>query len=160
MNLEQEALIIIFPDPTTLFHNSTIILIQRTPPSHSLVLTMQSSHKQILTVPTKIYDGGSSSSSASSSSDDGGMRRKKLHDSFDNLLDLDAFSFYSSQDNRMYALLGRDQEAISSSPTILEREDTSCHRHAQRKVSSDKTARRTRVSFEVHPSLLVKDFHL
>jgi hypothetical protein len=118
---------------------------------------MQSSCK-ILTVPTKIYDGGSSSSHS-----DGAKRRKSFPDSFEHHGHYDAFSFYSSQERRMSALLGQNQEVVNSSPTpiITAMEKITDHQPAQRTPSnceSDKNARRTRVSFELHPSLLVWDF--
>lgn len=62
----------------------------------------------------------------------------------------------------MSALLGQDQEIMSNPATIItETEKTTNHHPAQHTPSnchSDKNARRTRISFELHPSLLVWDF--
>jgi hypothetical protein len=121
---------------------------------------MQSSFK--LVVPTKNYDGGSSSSYS-----DFAMKRKQYReDSFDSHQLLDAFSYYSSLDNRMRVLLS-DQPAASSrrSPfsTDMEQDTVTCsHRRSVPSSSgvdrdSDKNARRTRVSFELHPTLLIED---
>jgi hypothetical protein len=99
------------------------------------------------------------------------MKRKQYRqDSFDRHQLIDAFSYYSSLDNRMSVLLG-DQPAVRCrrSPFSAETEQdtaTSSHRRSVQHTSSssgcdsesDKNTRRTRVSFELHPTLLIEDF--
>ncbi len=122
----------------------------------STVPTMLSSHKLIISVPTKINDGGSSTDFAT-------RRKNQFHDSCTCSSEphlSDAFSFYSNQDKRMKVLLGRDQVGSAAHLTIDADESTSHHR-AQLIPSSccdsDQNTRRTRLSFEVHPSLLLTD---
>ena len=98
----------------------------------------------IVRVPTKIYDGGYNNT-------------KSSKDNFD------AFSYYSSQEYRMnYWLFGRDDQVICRSDEHAEekirrrrRATTSCETRRDTNVISSLHYRRTRLSLEVHPSLIV-----
>ena len=54
----------------------------------------------------------------------------------------------------MGVLLGRDQ-VVSAAHLIIDVDESTSHHRAQ--CDSDQNTRRTRLSFEVHPSLLLTD---
>jgi hypothetical protein len=83
-----------------------------------------------ITIVTKKYDGGSN------------KKKRKSHVSGDN--NFDAFLHYSSREIRMKALLGHREDNLSQS-SLGNRTNLPVHR------------RETRISFELHPSLLVMD---
>jgi hypothetical protein len=112
---------------------------------------MQSSMNAILVpVLTKTYDGGSNVTA----------KINVIHSRKEGYFD--AFSYYSSQERRMNSLLGRDH----ANRTIPDNDDTS-YRDAPISASSETRTttndnnsppvlRQTRLSWEVHPSLIVK----
>ena len=112
---------------------------------------------QTIIVPTKSYDGGSTSSFEA--------RRKIFQAKNKEHHEFDAFSYYSSQDNRMRMLHGcQQEEAISPPETVSEGADdeTTTRRGCRRGASSSSSVetharptRRTRISFEMHPSLIL-----
>ncbi len=115
---------------------------------------MQTSMKSIIVrVPTKIHDGGCNNTKS-------------------NKDDIDAFSYYSSherrmsallgQERRMSALLGQDDQVIRRSDAQEEekirrrrRATTSCEARVITNIISSLHYRRTRLSWEVHPSRIV-----
>ena len=107
----------------------------------------------LVRVPTKTYDGGSRDADIS--------MWRMLNPSQDNI---DAFSYYSSQDYRMNSsLYGRDDQVIRQSNTHDE-EETIRRRRRRRATTACETRitnkstfyRRTRVSWEVYPSLVLE----
>lgn len=126
---------------------------------------ISSSSMQSITVETKRYDGGSTSSSDASG-------KQLYHSSTNNEMDrhFDAFSYYSSQSNRMSTFYGdcpRQQEVIHSrvlDDNVNVNTMKNSHRRASSASSTDSSqktaptfrqARKTKVSFEMHPSLLM-----
>ena len=107
---------------------------------------MQSSSMKeiIISVPTKTYDGGSNDS-----------KSNMIHLSKDVF---DAFSYYSSQERRMSLLLGLDQTINSINDEILENHHCGPASNDFRAAANNTQTynrRRTRVSWEVHPSLIL-----
>lgn len=100
------------------------------------------------TVPTKTCDGGSSKVTRKVLS----LREKRL----------DPFLFYSSQDDRLNVLHGWQEESNSSSARDDADSKNTEKKHQPEKAGEqaenrDKTfiLRKTRISFEVHPSLVM-----
>lgn len=114
-------------------------------------LTMQVSNTQKVTVPTKNYDGGSSKMLRE-------RTKKRLNTEKHHVLD--AFSYYSIQGNRMNELLGSRPEVSRSSSEIdvmPHREPTSATSSESQPSTHPSVCRRTRISFEVHSSLLFEE---
>jgi hypothetical protein len=89
-----------------------------------------------ITILTKEYDGGSNEKSLK----DGSSQNH-----------FDAFMYFSSQEIRKNVLLGRREDSLSPSP-IPKNESSMSDR-----ISFPARRRETRVSFELHPSLLLMD---
>ena len=114
-------------------------------------VTMRSNHSskqdnvQVVSVVTKTFDGSS------------GVSMRNNHSSKqDNICD--PFSYYASQVRRMNRLMGGEGDDASRS--IIDAEETS-RRHAPRSSTTETLAsnnsqavRRTRLSWELHPSVL------
>jgi hypothetical protein len=101
--------------------------------------------KTIISVPTKTYDGGSNDT-----------KSNMIHPSKEVF---NAFSYYSSQERRMSLLLGLDQTIHSINDEILENHrcgPTSSYSRATTNNAPTYNRRRTRVSWEVHPSLILE----
>ena len=113
------------------FDNNNYIRLIDTPsnPLITYTMTTPSQLTAITIVPTKQYDGGRSSSSFE--------KKRRLHSSREN--DYDAFLHYSRQDVRMNALLGHGVSKV-------ENDEVNCH-----------VRRQTRISFELHDSLVMMD---
>ena len=106
----------------------------------------------LVRVPTKTYDGGSRDADINI--------WRMLNPSQDNI---DAFSYYSSQDYRMSSrLYGRDDQVIRQSnthdveETIRRRRRRATTACETRITNNSTTYRRTRVSCEVSPSLVLE----
>lgn len=117
---------------------------------------MQASINQKFVVPTKTYDGGSTEIKWETSLKRRTSASIERHP-------LDAFFYYSDQDCRMSALLGGSSPQVIQSSLDIEEMTTQldpitsgedCH---DPNVHSHAVSRRTRISFELHPSLLVGD---
>ena len=120
---------------------------------------MQASIKQRIMVPTKVYDGGSSDE----------VRREttlKRSSSTVEKKHFDAFSYYSNHSCRIDVLLGDSCQRFSRSSMEIEeminREHTtpSSGIESQEPTAQDNSTavrRQTRISFELHPSLLIAD---
>ena len=114
-------------------------------------------------VETKMYDGGCTSVAASYDA----KRKHTFHSSSMNVKEegqnhFDAFSYYSIQSNRMSMFDGPHQQELL--PLVEDNETSADTRRSRRaSTSSIKTApeaansRRTRLSFEMHPSLFMLD---
>ena len=114
-------------------------------------------------VETKTYDGGCTSVAASYDA----KRKHTFHSSSMNMKEerqnhFDAFSYYSIQSNRMSMFDGPRQQELHPLEEDNETSADPC-RSRRASTSSIKTAptaansRRTRVSFEMHPSLFMLD---
>ena len=107
----------------------------------------------LVRVPTKTYDGGSRDADIS--------MWRMLNPSQDNI---DAFSYYSSQDYRMNSrLYGRDDQVVIRQSNTSDEEETIRRRRRRattacetRITNNSTTYRRTRVSWEVYPSLVLE----
>ena len=93
-------------------------------------MTTPSQLTAITIVPTKQYDGNRSSSSFE--------KKRRLHSSREN--DYDEFLHYSRQDARMNALLGHGVSKVEND-----------------EVNNCQERRQIRISFELHPLLLMMD---
>jgi len=100
-------------------------------------------------VPTKVYDGGSTEVKRGTTLERSSSTVEKKH--------FDAFSYYSNQTCRMDVLLGDSCLRFSRSsehttpPFGAESQEATAQDH------STAVSRRTRISFELHPSLLITD---
>ena len=104
--------------------------------SQTFVNTMKSSNEPIEIVLTKIHDGGSRKSYAVSENQ------------------FDAFSHYSHRETRMMALLGHCNVSLQPIP---KNDETGCHiapSSTSARADTPEHRRDTRISFELHPSLL------
>lgn len=113
---------------------------------------------QTFIVPTKTYDGGTKTYDDSHSDTTTSKERRQQHSDFD------AFSYYSSQYNRMSMFYGPLPQDVTTSRVDDDESATSKRRRVS--ISSIEAThteaaptvvspRRTRLSFEVHPSLLM-----
>jgi len=96
--------------------------------------------KNFITVPTKTHDGGAK---AACNSQPAAKRPRRTparkHE--------DPFMYYSHQETRMHALLFQD-------------EDDYPHLQNESAINSEPVVRKTRISFELHPALLLEDLFL
>lgn len=128
-------------------------------PSATPSSSFSSSIMQTIIVNTKTYDGGSISASDASSADD--ARKQFFHSNTNDEIQhhFDAFSYYSSQSNRMSMFYGpQQQESLNpnAEPTTNSRRRASTSSiETTNKAGPTCHTRRTRVSFEMHPSLLM-----
>mmetsp|Transcript_754 Transcript_754/g.1592 ORF Transcript_754/g.1592 Transcript_754/m.1592 type:complete len:117 (-) Transcript_754:363-713(-) len=102
-------------------------------------MTFSTSKPMKTIILTKKHDGGSAN-----------PKRKLLRSSEKHF---DAFSFYSSQEVRMNKLLGRHQE---NSPPNIENQETG-HQVPTSNETQATLDRKTRLSFELHPSLVMME---
>ena len=94
----------------------------------------------MVTVPTKTYDGGAK---AAFTSEPASTRHRKTpvrkHE--------DPFMYYSHQETRMHALFFHDENENDSLPN-------------EPAINREPVVRKTRISFELYPTLLLEDFLL
>ena len=83
----------------------------------------------VVQVPTKTYDGGVTEHEAAARK--GSMKLNKQED---------PFMYYSNQERRMNAMLHKDNDVPATATN-----------------NNEKVVRKTRLSFEIHPSLLFDD---
>ena len=92
-------------------------------------------------VATKTFDGGASKA-----------KRKQLRPEERRA---DAFSFYSSRQNLMDALLGPSEEGENRPPAVIRQADHEADPAQDAAPRKGQDERKTRVSFEVHPHLIM-----
>ena len=97
----------------------------------------------VITVPTKQYDGGSSSFNKRRKLDQGGTSTSRS----------DAFSYYSNQEIRMNRLL--HSHLVNSTTNITDSQAPNVHPSHENSTEEAHNPRRTRLSFELHPSRLL-----
>lgn len=95
--------------------------------------TVHSNNVIVVQVPTKTYDGGSSVKEHEAVARKGSM--KSVYNKQE-----DPFMWYSNQETRMNAMLFKDSDVPATATN-----------------SNKKVVRKTRISFEIHPSLLFDD---
>ena len=104
--------------------------------------TMKSSFKSLTTVLTKKYDGGSSEA-----------KRKILRSSDRHM---DPFSYYSSQDIRMNALLRNQDIGLISNNGATQLQVRRSKETTQAQYNRPEK-RQTRLTFELHPNLFIME---
>jgi hypothetical protein len=93
----------------------------------------------MITVPTKTHDGGAKAASTSEPVSKRPRTPVRKHD--------DPFMYYSHQETRMHALFFHDENENDSVPN-------------ESAMISEPVVRKTRISFELHPTLLLEDLFL
>ena len=97
----------------------------------------------MITVPTKTHDGGAKAASTSEPASKRPRTPVRKHD--------DPFLYYSHQETRMNVLLFHDENENENENDSVPNEST---------MNREPVIRKTRISFELHPTLLLEDLFL